>query len=266
MSSDGAPQAHLLWTGGWDSTFRLLELLLVQRRPVKTYYVAGRRRSTSVELPTMQRIAAQIPRAVPAARDLLAPTRIIDIDEVNADEEISACVARLRARSYLGAQYDVLARFASQARPPGGLELTIHRGDRAALLLRPHVVQHHEHHEFVWRLKPQCLDADLLPFAAFSFPLMQRTKLQMQRIARRRGHAAIMEMTWFCHKPTPEGQPCGDCNPCRYTIEEGMGRRLPMRSRLRYHRRSLGRAIRPRLWAAAQRLGLAWPPPASATR
>ena len=30
---------RLLWTGGWDSTYRLLDLLLVQKQHVQPYYV-----------------------------------------------------------------------------------------------------------------------------------------------------------------------------------------------------------------------------------
>src|SRR5688572_33020809 len=40
---EAAPVA-LLWTGGWDSTFRLLMLLLVERRAVQSYYIVDRLR------------------------------------------------------------------------------------------------------------------------------------------------------------------------------------------------------------------------------
>ncbi len=30
---------HLFWTGGWDSTFRLLQLLLDEHKAVQTYYL-----------------------------------------------------------------------------------------------------------------------------------------------------------------------------------------------------------------------------------
>lgn len=30
---------NLLWTGGWDSSFRLLDALLIKKMAVKTYYI-----------------------------------------------------------------------------------------------------------------------------------------------------------------------------------------------------------------------------------
>jgi hypothetical protein len=55
MKTDNA--VNLLWSGGWDSTFRLLELILVRRRPVKPYYVIdSQRMSTGVELERRDRI------------------------------------------------------------------------------------------------------------------------------------------------------------------------------------------------------------------
>ena len=63
MDDTRAPSVHLLWTGGWDSTFRLLQLLLQQRVPVVPHYlVDDTRPSAQTELRTMACI-----------RDRLAP-------------------------------------------------------------------------------------------------------------------------------------------------------------------------------------------------
>ena len=69
-------------------------------------------------------------------------------------------------------------------------------------------------------------------FGAFSFPLFETTKLDMARVAGQRGWDAIMHMTWFCHRPGRDQQPCGHCNPCLYTIEEGLGWRIPLAHRV----------------------------------
>ena len=45
----------------------------------------------------------------------------------------------------------------------------------------------------------------------------------MRTQARQAGFDEIMSLTWFCHRPR-HGQPCGTCNPCIYTIEEGTRR------------------------------------------
>ena len=45
---------NLLWTGGWDSTFRLCQLILVKRKNVQPYYIIdNKRKSLQKELITM---------------------------------------------------------------------------------------------------------------------------------------------------------------------------------------------------------------------
>jgi hypothetical protein len=46
-------------------------------------------------------------------------------------------------------------------------------------------------------------------------------------VADEQGWKDLMGMTWFCHKPRKDMTPCGVCNPCLYTIEEGLGWRIP---------------------------------------
>lgn len=48
----------------------------------------------------------------------------------------------------------------------------------------------------------------------------------MEAVAKKNNFSHIMEETWFCHTPY-NGKPCGICNPCKYTKEEGLGRRVP---------------------------------------
>jgi hypothetical protein len=40
-----------------------------------------------------------------------------------------------------------------------------------------------------------------------------------------------MGLTWFCHHPTRENEPCGTCNPCLNVIDEGFGWRISPRRR-----------------------------------
>lgn len=46
----------MLWTGGWDSTFQLLQLLFVQKRRVAPFYLIDEpRQSTGMELLAMEK-------------------------------------------------------------------------------------------------------------------------------------------------------------------------------------------------------------------
>jgi queuosine biosynthesis protein QueC len=57
-------------------------------------------------------------------------------------------------------------------------------------------------------------------------PLFNFTKKEMEAEAISLGFIDLMEQTWFCHVPRQDGSPCGRCSPCRYTKEEGLGRRI----------------------------------------
>lgn len=252
--TDAAAGTRLLWTAGWDSTFRLLETLLVRRKPVWPYYLRDPGRpSTEFELRAMKEIAEAIAKKYPRAAGLLHDTAISSVADLEPDAETTGRFERLRARSHLGGQYDWLARFATQ-NGLADLELTVHQDDKAAIFLQPYVVPDDNGGDPVYRLRDDPPDDDLRIFEHFRFPIFDKTKRDMDRAAREHGFIDVMELTWFCHIPTPQGEPCGRCNPCRYTIEEGLGRRIPLRTRVRNHRVVEG--IKRPLRAAATWVGL----------
>jgi hypothetical protein len=254
--TDDRPGTRLLWTAGWDSTFRLLSALLVRHKAVQSYYLIDPDRpSTPDELHAMQRITAAVGEKHPREAALLRSPVIAKVTDLHPDPETSERFARLRSRSHLGGQYDWLARFARQ-QGLSDLELAIHRDDRAHAFLAPHVVPADCGGDPCYRLADDPADPDLRLFERFRFPVFDMTKRQMQQAAREAGFADIMELTWFCHVPTADGRPCGRCNPCRYTIEEGLGRRVPLHGRLRYHKRKLVQRIKRPLRAAARWTGL----------
>ncbi|HWI24240.1 MAG TPA: hypothetical protein VNS59_04895, partial [Lysobacter sp.] len=105
MNAALAP-VHLLWTGGWDSTFRLLELLLLHRLPVAPHYVADpTRASTQTELETMARIGDTLRATHPRTRALLQPVRVAAIGDVPPDGESIEALRAIRTRLFIGDQY-----------------------------------------------------------------------------------------------------------------------------------------------------------------
>jgi 7-cyano-7-deazaguanine synthase in queuosine biosynthesis len=224
----------LLWTGGWDSTFRLLDLVLVRDVCVQPFYVLDTaRRSSIIELETMQRIRRSIAAISPAKAQLVSPSTIYSIHDIAADPKVTARYMRLKARSFLGEQYDWLARFVDQFNLPG-LELCVHVDDKAHAWLAGHVEEvHRSDRSSYWVLRQEHGADDLSLFAPFRFPLLTLTKTDMQRIAAERGFLHIMEQTWFCFTPV-RNRPCGVCNPCQYAIQEGMGDRLPRAAKIRH--------------------------------
>jgi hypothetical protein len=245
---------HLLWTSGWDSTFRLLQLVLTHKYPVRPFYVLDPARlSMTTEVRTIERIKDALLAEHPECKDLLSPTHFALKSDIPPNAAISTAIAALRAKNGIGDQYDCLARFAAQFDEP--LELSIERyigrGDKWRKMLSEHVTKKESAAGAYFQLTSP-VDRELEVLSVFRFPLFEYTKLDMQTIAQEQGYANLLELTWFCHKPMTDGSACGTCAPCCTTREDGLGRRIPMRGNLRDKRNTLLRMIAKPFRGAAQ--------------
>ena len=163
------------------------------------------------------------------------------LDDINPDAVISRHYEQSLRHGFVGGQYEWLARFCAHCGIED-MELSIHRDDKA----RERLVELIDASRL--RLDPRFAgDSRYELFKAFRFPLFDMSKEQMRIEARNAGLEAFMELTWFCHRPIDD-EPCGICNPCIYTIQEGLGDRVPPRGLQRYRLR-----VVPRLRSALTR-------------
>ena len=224
----------VLWTGGWDSTFQVLRLLLEQHRAVlPIYLIKESRRSIRAELLAMKKIRGMLAAYDPKTKTLLRPLCLHTLTDIPENSAITAAFKEVRAKKYIGQQYDWLARFCAWQHIPD-LQLCIHKDDMAHAVLADLVVEDPPGSQ-TYRMSPmpQATPEQLL-FGPFTYPLFDFTKQAMARVAQQQGWHDIMMQTWFCHHPTKHGKPCGVCNPCQYTIAEGLGWRIsPHRRYLR---------------------------------
>jgi 7-cyano-7-deazaguanine synthase in queuosine biosynthesis len=214
------PNVHLvLWTGGWDSTFRVLYLLLVDKAQVSPVYVKDPARvSTERELQTIASILRELAITHPEAAARVRPLQVFALDEIPPNQEITDSYLRLKETGHFGTQYDWLARLA-QHMDWKNVELSVVAEDRFS---RFHEGDSHS------------------AFARFDLPVLGMTKLMMADIAKANGFNDLMELTWFCHTPV-FGRPCGLCGTCSATRKQGLGRRVPgIHSPFRY----VSRAVR----------------------
>jgi hypothetical protein len=233
MERTSGCSVDLLWTGGWDSTFRLLQLLLVHRVPVTPHYLEDpTRNSTLVELRTMAGLRDWLHARHPHTQALLQPLRIGDVGDVPRDPGIAAALREIRARSYIGDQYAWLPSYCKHG-GLDGLELGVHVDDKVQALVRPYATPYTHPCGF----ESMRVDAahahtpEFTLFRYFGFPLFAIDKVGIAREARAAGWEEAMEMTWFCHTPV-RGRPCGVCAPCVYTIDEGLAHRVPASRRM----------------------------------
>ncbi|QPD03644.1 MAG: hypothetical protein Nkreftii_001418 [Candidatus Nitrospira kreftii] len=220
----------ILWTGGWDSTFRVLYANLVDGQRIEPHYIVDTARQSSLrELQAISEIIDSLRISHKAAYERISNLRITLKSEIADDIAITNAWARLKLRSPLGSQYDWLARYA-ESQNMVDLELSVHVDDKAHFFLRGKV----EHvQDGSYRLR-RGITGDENIFARFRFPILEYSKAKMRETARKHGFIDLLEKSWFCHRPI-NGVPCGMCSPCIYTIKEGMRYRFPRESVLRYH-------------------------------
>lgn len=222
---------NLLWTGGWDSTFQLLRLLLVERCRVAPFYLIDvDRRSTTIEIRTMRRIRDRLFADDPSTRELLRSTRYAAVVDVAPDAEITAAYRAICAKKHLGSQYDWLARFCKESAITD-MQLCLTRHS----VIETVVSDRTKDSPVVVRIDPTlCSPDEYILFRHYTFPTVNLTKKDMAAAAKEQGWDPIMAMTWFCHSPRRGGKPCGICRPCAITIDEGLGWRIPLSSRMVY--------------------------------
>lgn len=214
----------VLWTGGWDSTFRILQLVIVKKSIVHPYYVVDPFRWSLVqELKAMSRIKNLLRKRYPRFSDLLLPTTLVDKTDIREDRQIAESYSMLRSK--LGGQYEWLAMWAKQA-GMSDIELVIEHTDSqigCLPVVRP-FLKKAEHGHVVDDAHAGTPEHEL--FRYFLFAMTEISKLDMQRIARENDFADLLELSWFCHRPKFSSLPCGTCNPCKTAKHKGLGYRL----------------------------------------
>ena len=225
---------EIFWTGGYDSTFRICQLSR-ENVIVSPYYLSDKRKSEAYELGAIKKITDKI-RQDKNTKAVLNDINYIPMESRSSNSQVTEAFNSILKKGFLGAQYEWLGIFALEHK---GIELCIHKDDKAIEMIKKmgELMIDETNSRFV--LNPDKSSRDLLYlFGNLSFPVANLTKLQMKNEYIRLGMEDIIEETWFCHNPI-DGQPCGICNPCIYTIEEGMGYRFSEKAIKRYRKYSV---------------------------
>lgn len=234
---------RLLWTAGFDSTFRLLELMEAGAA-VQPYYVIDlARRSYGMELRQMGRIRRLIEARYPAP-ERLRPVAVSMRDDLRIAPDIKAAWDELARVAHIGTQYVWLAQFCrDMGFGNSEVELCMPRIDPPNALQR---MKFEDPQAPELRLKP---GAPQTLFGFYSFPTRHVSKADMKARAIERGFWPILERSWFCHHPI-RGQPCGHCGPCKFAKDHRDGVTYSRLGRIRqalHHARAPLRQLRRRL-------------------
>ena len=221
----------VLWTGGFDSTFRIAQLSKYECI-IEPYYISDNRRSESNELNAIKSIISILVNKNDT-KCTFKQLQIVKSSEVPPNLSITNAYKDILKTDFFGSQYDWLARYAA-INP--GLELSIHKDDKALKIINKygrliHVNRNGFSYYVIDKEKSDSRIVQL--FGNYHIPLINYTKIEMRKEYEKLGLVEVSEKTWFCYTPI-NNKPCGKCNPCKYTIEEGLTDRFTKDALRRY--------------------------------
>ncbi|MFB6318231.1 hypothetical protein [Saccharicrinis sp. FJH54] len=226
----------LLWTGGWDSTFRLCELLILFKKSVQPYYlIDNNRKSLRNELQAQKKIKELLKTKQLGTEAVLLPTVFFNTDQLKQDADIDHHFNTLIQHVHYGIQYKWLAQYCKE-QSITNLELSVEKSvghpryEYFKKNIKETIYQNFNTYATTVNSSNACF---LEVFKYFQMPIFDKTKSDMKIIAMQNEFLNIMNESWFCHTPH-QNKPCGICNPCKDAIHYGFEYRLNRRALFRY--------------------------------
>lgn len=207
--------SHVFWTGGQDSTFRLLQLLLTTEDLVQAHYIVRHEGSTGNEIDTQNKIRRATIEKHPELRSRFLPTIYTNEDLIPKYTDIDQEIERIRKKVKVHEQLQILARYC-RAFKIEQIDLIY---ERDLVVDEDKRVAHHF--------------GVSSAFQSFTNPLVHMTKRDCYLMAKDKGWDDLLLLSSFCRRPKKKDKPCGICGPCSDVLENGMGFRLPLIARMK---------------------------------
>lgn len=223
---------YILWTGGWDSTYRMVELSQMDITVCPVYVLDTTRPSLELEIETLKKLWQELcddKRTVAKIKPIIW----VKDSEIPKNEAITDAYNRICNEMHFGSQYEYLARLATLY---PGIELGLEKpngeyaGGTGAIIKYGKLIKENE--VFVLDKKKSTNDIKLL-FENITFPIIDKTEIDMLENIYKWNYIDFMKGIHFCYTPK-QNEPCGVCRPCQQKMECGMEMLLPKRAHIRY--------------------------------
>lgn len=218
---------RLLWTGGWDSSFRLCQLSRIEGADVQPVYIHHPQRpSSGLEQQAMSKILKAV-RLKKETKALIRDVEIVEYFSISVPGYIDEAYERLCQRfPKLGGQYRWIAAYAALY---PGIELgeehyysvpgTLYSIFNAAGGLK------FDENGYGY-LPSDIADTDIAAiFSNYSYPIARYREVDMRQLIEEWHYEDIMRHIWFCQQLLND-KPCGVCVPCRLKMRAGMAHLL----------------------------------------
>ena len=106
-----ANKINIFWTGGLDSTFRLIQLLTTTTGLVQPHYIVRHEDSTGIEINTMIQIRRTLVRQYPEVRSRFLPTIYTNEDLIPGFKDIDEQIEELKKAGKVAEQYQIMSNY-----------------------------------------------------------------------------------------------------------------------------------------------------------
>ena len=220
---------NILWTGGLDSTCRVAQLSQMDNIIIQPYYIIDPGRgSIKYEINAMKNIAAII-RNHPKTTAELKDTILVKLNDIKKVPEITKSYNIFKEKYRLGGQYDFLARYAKQENIALEVGLECSPRSKAYITVTSEskdLLEEKEVDELLINKETSSRDLiNVFENLRIGKRIWTMSKLEEVEYMKSIGLGNIISLTHFCHAPI-FGLTCGQCNPCKDALNEGMAWRV----------------------------------------
>lgn len=216
---------YIFWTGGYDSTFRLCQLLIKYRKKVQPIYISDkyidnyksnntRRKNHIHEFNSQEKIIENLHKSFPFTKDLLYETLVIN--NVKYDNEILKSMKEFKKKKYVRrarCQYGAMAQITKNLNEY--IELCAETGGFLHKKLNKKMkcnTKNCNYRDYVFDTQSH---NEMKIFDKFVLPIIDYTKKDMFDEAKKYKYEHILYKTWSCWYPR-NGKPCGRCTMCKH--------------------------------------------------
>lgn len=215
----------VLWTGGWDSSYRVIELSKMDVIIQPVYILDDERISKEYELKSIHTITDMLKKR-PETKAEFFPLAIENVKDLPKDEHIEEVTAYLSKKYGWGIQHNWTARIALKYPM---IEMNIEKVVKGYMPTREIIKEHgklkiSDHGWVVDRDNSD--DVLITALGNITLPIFEVTEVEMAENVKKWGYEDVMSNIWFCHDPI-HGKPCGLCSPCHTKYDSNMRFLLP---------------------------------------
>lgn len=223
---------YIFWTGGWDSTYRIVQLSRMDITVQPIYVIDPSRGSIEYEQKAMEEIIHELYNHQETRAKIL-PVIQINLSDIPRNEDVSFAYAKIKESVRIGSQYEWLGWLAFKY---PGIEIGIEKpsGEFSGCITAIEIFGKFKKEDDMLVVDKEASSQDINTlFGNLTFPIADITETEMLENIRGGGYEDVMKHIWFCHSPV-DSEPCGMCRPCQQKMECNMEWLLPEQGQKRY--------------------------------